>query len=339
MDSLAGKGANRPGGRWSTRWLLAFLAAAPLCDVVHGQAGPSGTSPPALPVQGPVPSEEPLYAAPTKLDRVGRIMAPVMINGQGPFRFIVDTGASRSALSLELARKLGLGSGDDTKVRVSGVTGSETVPSVIVQRLQAGDLVLRGSRLPVISPAVLANADGILGVEGLANMRIEVDFLHDRIRIVRSKRNYVMGGGSWYKVPVKLGFGRLMVARARIGRVPVRAVIDTGAEATLGNLALREALGVDLQSLTPNTVSEVIGATSETKSGNSFPAPLIRLGDTEIRDVNVTFADLSVFRLWGLQQEPALVLGMDILGTPRSIVFDYGLREILIQTGDASGNR
>src|SRR5438874_8726067 len=49
-----------------------------------------------------------LFASPTRLDHIGRIIAPVMVNGQGPFRFIVDTGASWSTVSPHLAHTLGL---------------------------------------------------------------------------------------------------------------------------------------------------------------------------------------------------------------------------------------
>src|SRR5262245_22989425 len=45
---------------------------------------------------------------PTRSDRLGRVVAPVIVNGQGPFRFIVDTGANRSAVSQALADQLGL---------------------------------------------------------------------------------------------------------------------------------------------------------------------------------------------------------------------------------------
>ncbi len=54
-----------------------------------------------------LPAEpEPLFATPTRLDRAGRIVAPVYINGLGPFRLVVDTGASHSTVSPELAQKL-----------------------------------------------------------------------------------------------------------------------------------------------------------------------------------------------------------------------------------------
>ena len=53
---------------------------------------------------GTLADPEPLFAAPTRLDRIGRVMTPVMVNGKGPFRFVIDTGASRSTLAPHRAK-------------------------------------------------------------------------------------------------------------------------------------------------------------------------------------------------------------------------------------------
>ena len=58
-------------------------------------------------LSGALADPEPLFAAPTRLDRIGRVMTHVMVNGKGPFRFVIDTGASRSTLAPHLARALG----------------------------------------------------------------------------------------------------------------------------------------------------------------------------------------------------------------------------------------
>ena len=44
----------------------------------------------------------------TSRDGSGRAVALIHINGQGPFRFIIDTGANRSVVSEALATRLGL---------------------------------------------------------------------------------------------------------------------------------------------------------------------------------------------------------------------------------------
>ncbi len=211
---------------------------------------------------------------------------------------------------------------------LGGVTGAGSLPSVQVDELRACDIVLHDRRLPVIEPHVFADADGILGVEGFEGMRIRVDFASDRIEITRPRRAVM--GGDWIRVPVKFCFGRLMVVDARIGKVPVKAVIDTGAERTLGNLPLRAALDLDAATQEKATERQVFGATATPEAGNSLQSPELYLGKTGVRRMEVTYADLNVFRIWGLDEVPALVLGMDVLGTVRSIVFDYRRRELLI---------
>ena len=50
---------------------------------------------------------EPRYVAPTRRDQIGRIWAPVLINGRGPFRLVLDTGASSSGVTAMVALALG----------------------------------------------------------------------------------------------------------------------------------------------------------------------------------------------------------------------------------------
>ena len=67
----------------------------------------------------------------TKKDGSGRAVALIKVNGQGPFRFILDTGANRSVLSQALATRLGLAhSGVDL---VHSVDGAELAKLVEVE--------------------------------------------------------------------------------------------------------------------------------------------------------------------------------------------------------------
>jgi predicted aspartyl protease len=300
---------------------LGLALGAPPTGAVsaYGPNGPSETEAP----------ENPVFATPTRLDRIGRVIAPVMINGSGPYLFIVDTGASRSAISPRLAQQLGLVPSQDAMLTVQGVTGGEAMPSVTIEHFQAGDIVIAKAQLPVLAGHVFADADGILGVEGLKDMCLLVDFQKDRLTITRSRPRHL--DGTWMRVPVKLRFGRLMVAGATIGRKKVQAVIDTGAERTLGNLALMKVLGLEQAALEPGTDTHVSGTTSALEPADSIPSPVIQLGQTGIRELSVTFADLNVFRIWNLENEPALVLGMDVLGTTKALQFDYKRGELLIR--------
>ena len=314
---------------------MMFLGSGLLVLVLAAEAL-AGTEPlpivdPALPqshigdigAAAAVDPDEPLYASPTRRDRIGRIIAPVMINGQGPFRFVVDTGATHSAVSERLAKQLGLSIDPTEKVRLRGVTGSALVASTKVERFQAGDLLIENGSVPVLA-SVWSGADGVLGMHGLEDKIIVVDFKRDRIQILNSSSKRWRDLTS---VPIKLGFDRLLLADANVGRVRVKAIIDTGAQHTLGNRALREALEIDAGSRIPTFIS-VQGVTTGVQIGELAAAPLIRIGNMHMAQVNVAFGDMHVFDIWGLAEEPALLVGMDVLGVLEVIVIDYRRREL-----------
>ena len=119
------------------------------------------------------------------VDQLGRILVPVMLNGRGPFRFVVDTGASHSTISPRTAAALGLPLETDSLVSVNGITGREELPAVAIGQLEAGDLVMRDMRLPVVAAPMLADSDGILGAAGLTHERLLVDFVHNSVVISR----------------------------------------------------------------------------------------------------------------------------------------------------------
>ncbi len=124
-------------------------------------------------------------------------------------------------------------------MRLQGVTGSATVPTVRVNSLLIGDLLISGSKLPII-PDALGGAEGILGNEGLVDRRVYIDFRHDIISITHSHNRAAPPG--YYTVPFTLQRGRLLTVDAWLGRVRAKAIIDTGGQTTVGNLALRDAL-------------------------------------------------------------------------------------------------
>jgi predicted aspartyl protease len=276
-----------------------------------------------------VTADEPRFVAPTRRDRIGRIWAPVTINGQGPFRLVLDTGASHSALTPRLVEALGIPLDPGRTVVLRGATGSAAVPVVPVETLEFGDLLMEPRRLPVI-PDALGGAEGVLGMDGLANKRIFIDFRRDHITITRSKNERAASG--FAIIPVRFLRGRLLVVDAFIGGVPVKAVIDTGGQATLGNEALRVALAErrrrrDLEA----RPDEVTGATLDVQTGNRVETPGVVLGEIIVRNPAMTFADFEIFEHWQMTREPAMLIGMDVLGMLDTLVIDYRRKELHVK--------
>ncbi|HEU4517481.1 MAG TPA: retropepsin-like aspartic protease [Steroidobacteraceae bacterium] len=276
-----------------------------------------------------VTADEPRFVAPTRRDRIGRIWAPVLVNGQGPFRLVLDTGASHSALTPGLAQALGITLDASSTVTLRGATGTATVPMVPVRTLEVGELLLEPRRLPVI-PDALGGAEGVLGMDGLANKRIHIDFRRDNITIMRSKNERATTG--YTTIPVKFLRGRLLVVEGFIGGVPVKAIIDTGGQATLGNEALRAALAERRrrQALAAKP-DDVTGATLDVQVGNRVDTPALAIGEIMVRNPAMTFADFAIFEHWKMKDEPAMLIGMDVLGLLDTLIIDYRRKELQVK--------
>ena len=275
------------------------------------------------------PDDATLFASPTRKDRIGRILMPVMINGQGPFRLIVDTGASYSTISPRLAQTLALEASDEYPFLVNGVTGSARAPSVPIDLLEAGDLQYRSLRLPVIEPGIMAGADGILGAAGLKDERIMVEFMHNRVTISRSKIGLAPRG--FQRVHTSVLENGLMTVEVTVGGVRATAVVDTGAERSLGNLALRERLNSWQSRKKQPLFTDVFGTTSDIARGEHGLAPIIVLGPLKLLDVDLIYGDFNIFGVWKMRDRPAMILGMDVLGTVRSLGIDFRNRELYFE--------
>ena len=322
--------------RFALQALLAlgggFCSRSLLAEPNIGTRLPGGGDDPL----GALKDPEPLFAAPTRLDRIGRVMTHVMVNGKGPFRFVIDTGASRSTVAPHLARTLGLSNTPGRNVMLNGVTGAAEVATVTVDSIDIGQLSFKDQHLPVIFTSIMGNADGILGVAGFKDQRIDVDFRRDRVSVLASdgrRPHYSMVTARAERNP-----NGLMIIDVRVARgIKCKAVIDTGAERTLGNLALQNALNRGKKKREP-VEAVVHGATPDIADGQVQQIKEARIGDMVLSNLEVIFAGFHVFKLWGLDQQPALLIGMDMLGVLDRLVIDYRRNEVSM-FGDRTPSR
>ncbi len=309
---------------YASAFLALLLIPAAALPAAAPTAGPQSETPELREVV--ITAPEPRYVAPTKRDRIGRIWAPVFINGQGPFRMALDTGSTNSTVRAEVATKLGIIPNPDESVRIRGVAGTSVVPTMRVQSMVVGDMALNSQRLPIILDP-LGGADGILGNEGLRDKRIYIDFINDFITIRLSRDEPAPEG--FITLPFEYGKGNVPVVSARLGRIPVKALISTGGEMTLANFPARDAL---LEQRNQEATEEIItDVTATSQAAESYKTPSIALGEAiRISTPRMTFGDLSVFEAWGVTNEPAILVGMDALGLLDTLIIDYRRSELQI---------
>src|SRR5436190_18191595 len=89
----------------------------------------------------------------TAFDSARRVTVPVTLNGFGPFEFVVDTGANRSVVSLEIAQRLRLPSAGTAPVH--GIVSAEAAPLAKVKHLRVGEVLASRLSLPVVPAARL----------------------------------------------------------------------------------------------------------------------------------------------------------------------------------------
>ena len=275
-----------------------------------------------------VEGREPRYVAPTRHDQIGRIWAPVFINGHGPFRMVLDTGASHSGVTAMVAMALGIPTDQSPPVTLRGVTGAAIVPTIHVDSLSVGDVSVDSPLLPIV-PDAMGGAEGILGSEGLTNKRIYIDFQHDQISITFSRGE--KSGHDFINIPFHSIRNQLIMVDAIVGDVRTKAIIDTGGQTTIANMALRNALSAKNYT-GRGRPDQIVGATMAVENGIIYAMPAIRLGGVELRDPGVTFADMYIFKQWNLTHEPAILIGMDALGVLDTLVIDYRKHELQLRT-------
>lgn len=288
----------------------------------------------------------------TAADLAGRVTAPVWINGQGPFDFVVDTGANRTVITTALAAQLGLP--DAGSAQIHGVAGIEPAGTAIIDTLRVGDVVTRKIRAPTLSRGRLG-ADGLLGVDVLRNRRVTIDFQHNQFRITASRGDAgvlpVMGqaasrvepqehAGRQIVVPARYRFGQLIIIGADVAGRPVTAFMDSGSQSTVGNHALRRlVLGTEPDPKKPRYLVPVLSATGQTSQGELAVMPLLKIGGLSIAGLTTVFADLHVFDIWDLKTKPSLLMGIDAMRQFESVTLDYGRRQVIFVLPSGSPRR
>lgn len=271
-----------------------------------------------------VQASEPHFVAPTHRDQIGRIWAPVWINGKGPFRLVLDTGANHSGVNARVADILGIPLDQSSPVRLRGVTGNVMVPTIRVDTFTVGDLVLSPATLPIVTDA-MGGAEGVLATNEFRDLRIIIDFRHDRIDIRHSRNERTPA--NFLTIPLERSGTGLLMFHAQVGGLRVQTIVDTGGQRTIGNLAMRDELARHLQGKTV----QIFDVTAHAQSGEFFRSPPIELGAFKILDADITYGQMQVFEHWHLAKEPALLLGMDVIGLLDAFIIDYRRQELQLR--------
>lgn len=318
-----------PALRPSRRAVLTLLAEAGLLLALPAEAQD-------LPDQVPVPTPPPPDAEARLLENLlTRMGVQVDLDGREAL-FVIDTGAERSAVSDRLAQELALAPGPP--VLVHGITAAELVPTVRVPHLAFSGRRFADLVLPVFPYGLLA-AEGLLGLDVLSRFRLTLDLRRRRVMLAASgadvvRRGLAFGLASRVRedvVEARSGrFSQLILTQVMADGVETVAFVDSGAQYSIGNLALMQALDARLGRVERPTlrVYGVIGQSLLVRAGQ---VNNLRLARRDLGPTPLLFGDLHAFRVLNLIERPAVLLGADVLTRFSRVTLDYGRGRIAFE--------
>jgi hypothetical protein len=174
-------------------------------------------------------------------ERYGKPYVLVMVNGHGPYRFIVDTGTGADAfVTPELADVLALPAVGQTGLSDPSGQGARRTTVVEIDTLQFAGVAF--SKVKALRHNILAEAggcDGILGFTLFRNYLLTLDFPQHRLLL---ETGALAPDGEESVLPFRMQDG-VPVARIRIGDLPLEAQLDSGG----GGLVLPESMAKSLK--------------------------------------------------------------------------------------------
>jgi len=274
--------------------------------------------------------QQPLTAPPppaitlaTARDVVDRMTIGVFVNGRGPFPFAIDTGSDRSVIARSLADQLALPAG--RRATMHAMAGVGDIATVRIDRLGIAGREVADVDAPVLADTHLG-AQGLLGIDGLSDQRIEMDFVSNTMTIVPSTVVEQREPGT-IVVTARRRFGQLILADAEIDGQKVYVIVDSGAQVSIGNAALRRRLRSSQASVVQarTVLTDVAGRDLSAEYGTLSQ---VRIGGVRIDNMPIVYADVHPFRMFGIRRQPALMLGMDILRSFRRVSVDFGNKRV-----------
>jgi predicted aspartyl protease len=271
------------------------------------------------------PEATPINAA---TDAANHLMVDVHINGNGPYHFVVDTGADRTILASEVAAELGLSRGEE--VMLKGVVRAVLTETVSIRTMTFGSITKRHLAVPTLSHSLL-DADGYLGLDFLDGHRVTFDFQNHLLQVSEPRTRF---SANWLRenearIRLSGSSGHLQALDCMVDGVPATGFIDSGAEVTAANEPLLAALARRNPSFGETGSVRLIDITGGEIFGKVAMVDTIRLTEAlTFTRCPLVIADFLVFDVWGLRQRPALLIGMNLLRQFERVSIDYGLQEL-----------
>lgn len=291
---------------------------------------------------------------PYRIDSGNRLITQVMIDGQGPFSFVIDTASSKSMIYGRVRAQLGLTRSQPDDITVFSLNSTTQALPVKPSVLMVAGQAVHGLTLGVLPPAgtEVAGVDGILGIDVLdryfvvldrSTMRLlllapgskEAERYHDWANVTLTPRPLKNIPINFWYMSAQVGHRTAASNLVNFGDRSVTerftALLDLGAGFTMMNWPAAERLGAHeknfrLSKELQNFVRDALGTD---EPAINFQQLTITLGSRRWTNQAILVANSDVFTLFNLDGKPAMILGAGLL-RDNSLAIDFAGHRLFI---------
>jgi predicted aspartyl protease len=269
-------------------------------------------------------------STPLGWDATGHMLAPILVNGSGPYPFILDTGADASAVYQWFAAAHGLRKGHSEQL--SGAVGSQAEVTTMIDRLS-----LDGRTIDHVDADTIpdrpdgAKIAGVAGVDLMTDRLAILDTGCATVALLPEETNPAKVAGAHATLINAGGIrdGKQLTMPISINGVKGVATLDTGARITMINRKFAHAAGVDSAAPSFKDGPAVRGAASQTVPSRIGPIGSVEFAGL-IRDKPIArVVDLPFFADPGFIGGLAANIGLDLLHNAR-LTIDYRHRKFWV---------
>ena len=219
------------------------------------------------------------------------MLLPVSVNGEGPFEFVLDTGAGTSLLTPELADRLKI---ERTGAKQGHTAGGPvnallaTADSFALGEIRRDDVDVAIMDLSHIGRAVGPRLEGDLGYNFLKHFRLTIDFRVLELTLEDPRRLERFSPPARAEVAIRLGQPSKPLVLIPVfvgGQGPFQFAVDTGTSTSSISPELARDLNLRSTPVGPVTTGGAHLAL------NAARVESLRVGGAEMRDVDVIVGD------------------------------------------------
>lgn len=244
----------------------------------------------------------------------GHYTLDVSIDGGEPQLFILDTGASHTAISQPLAEAIGFVSTRVESDPVQALTRMFDAERFVIENMSIEGqppLTVNAVIIPLL-PGQSGRVAGLLGADVMSSNTYSIDFARaeldlDANALVHRDGNYDS------ELNLLIGYASLF---GRINNINV--MIDSGSSHTLVN----SALGARVRRSMGGILVRQVGGVSNIDTEEAIPVILrgLHIGGLCVARIGALRADLDIFRALGWEDTPSIIIGLDVLAEAKITV-------------------